>query len=292
MTETNHPTERTKPRWKKAGIHPIFTVVLLLLGLLLPNLFPRVEVTHRRVADPRIPAELSGYRLAQVSDLHIRGGNEEILERLNKASPDLIVITGDLIDSNHPDLPAALTFVEAATAIAPVVFSSGNHEAWSGQYESLANDLKALGVTILDDQTMELGEGPSKIQVSGLRDPAFSLGRETTDYASGVISEVLDELPHDPDRFHILLAHRPEFLDDYAQSGVDLVLAGHAHGGQFRILNFGLYAPGQGFFPKYTGGLYRQGSTRMIVSRGLGNSVIPVRIFNPWELVIIELVHE
>lgn len=290
MTETNPTSDRTPQSRRKVWWRHLIAPVVLIVAIALPN--TSIAVSHRRIADPRIPEELSGYRLAQVSDLHNREGTVDILNHLMSAAPDLIVITGDLIDSNQPDPAAALAFVEAAAAIAPVAFASGNHEAWSGQYESLKQGLTELGVTTLEDQTLELGGDAGKVLVSGLRDPAVVMGRESTDNTKSVISESLASLPRDPDRFHILLAHRPEFMNDYAQAGVDLVLAGHAHGGQFRLLNIGLYAPGQGFFPKYTSGVYRQGTTRMIVSRGLGNSVIPVRIFNRLELVIIELVHE
>ncbi|MFB0958370.1 MAG: metallophosphoesterase [Clostridiaceae bacterium] len=277
--------DNTSPRGRrKIGV----IVLVLVLGWLWWD-NSRITVRAVDVSSSRLPQTFQGFRLAQVSDLHSRDWKGRLIERLTREQPNLILITGDLIDSKHPNLPLVLEFVRQAQTIAPVYFVSGNHEVWSGQYEELKRELQALGVGILDNESNRITRSGSSLTLLGLPDPELTQGRDFTDEASDPIDRQLQALVH-PEDFQILLAHRPEFAEYYAAAGIDLVLSGHAHGGQFRLpLLGGLYAPGQGYFPKYTAGLHRLGHTSLVISRGLGNSVIPVRLFNPPELVMIRL---
>lgn len=232
-----------------------------------------------------------GYRIAQVSDLHnaeFGDGNQRLLDMLREAEPDMIAITGDLIDSRKTNIAVALAFAEEAVRIAPCYYVSGNHEARVPEYRELKAGLEAAGVTVLDDARVEIEISGKSITIIGVNDPSFLADYLTSDAA--VMDRKLSELSSEDASFTILLSHRPELFDTYAAHDMDLVLTGHAHGGQFRLpLIGGLIAPNQGLFPKYDDGLYSEGNTNMIVSRGLGNSIIPFRFNNRPEVVLIEL---
>ena len=248
-------------------------------------------VNEIKITNDKIPQSFEGFRIAQVSDLHnaeLGKDNNKLIEKLNECEPDIIVLTGDLIDSNHTNLEVALSFARQAVKIAPCYFVTGNHEAWVGsQYEELKTSLENAGVTVLQDEAIELNYGDECIQLIGLNDPDFS---ERDSFLSESILETKLSQVNISDGFTILLSHRPEHFNVYQNKNIDLVLSGHAHGGQFRLPFLGgVIAPNQGLFPKYDAGIYTENGTTMIVSRGIGNSIIPVRINNRPEIIIIEL---
>ena len=250
-----------------------------------------VETTKLTVISKDLPEAFDKFSIAHISDLHnaeYGKNNEKLIDILEAESPNIIAITGDLIDSNHTNLEVALSFAQQAVKIAPCYFVTGNHEAWIGsQYEELKTSLQNTGITVLQDEAIELNYGDVCIQLIGLNDPDFS---ERDRLLSESILEVKLSQVNISDGFTILLSHRPEYFNVYQNKNIDLVLSGHAHGGQFRLpLGGGVIAPGQGLFPKYDAGAYTENGTTMIVSRGIGNSIIPVRINNPPEIVIIEL---
>ncbi len=254
-----------------------------------------LEVTEYTITNTKIPEEFSGYRIVQVSDLHnaqMGRNNRKLLVTLEHAEPDIIVITGDLIDSRKTDLNIALQFAKDAAKIAQCYYITGNHEARVAEYSTLKDALKEIGFTVLDDTAHPLMYQGSSITLIGINDPSFQ-----TDYLLGneeaVIKGTLDSIDFDEDTFQLLLSHRPEFLPVYAEYGLDLVLSGHVHGGQFRIPSVGgLYGPNQGLFPEYDAGLYKDENTTMIVSRGIGNSLFPFRINNRPEVIVITLDNE
>lgn len=250
-----------------------------------------VETTKLTVTAKDLPEAFDKFSIAHISDLHnaeYGKNNEKLIDILEAESPNIIAITGDLIDSNHTNLEVALSFAQQAVKIAPCYFVTGNHEAWIGsQYEELKTSLQNTGITVLQDEAIELNYDDVCIQLIGLNDPDFS---ERDRLLSESILEAKLSQVNISDGFTILLSHRPEYFNVYQNKNIDLVLSGHAHGGQFRLpLGGGVIAPGQGFFPKYDAGAYTENGTTMIVSRGIGNSIIPVRINNPPEIVIIEL---
>lgn len=250
-----------------------------------------LELNTYTISSRGLPDAFDGYRIAQVSDLHnaeFGGGNQRLLDMLREAEPDMIAITGDLIDSRKTNIAVALAFAEEAVRIAPCYYVSGNHEARVPEYRELKAGLEAAGVTVLDDARVEIEISGKSITIIGVNDPSFLADYLTSDAA--VMDRKLSELSSEDASFTILLSHRPELFDTYAAHEMDLVLTGHAHGGQFRLpLIGGLIAPNQGLFPKYDDGLYSEGNTNMIVSRGLGNSIIPFRFNNRPEVVLIEL---
>lgn len=232
-----------------------------------------------------IPKGFQGYRILQIADLQNKiFGKEQkpLLQKIREAEPDLIVLTGDLLDRNRTDVAEAMCFIRKILPLAPIYFVSGNHEHQSGAWEELAEQLVQAGVTVLNNGKSVLERNGDTITLLGLADKSVN-----PQYAQLLYTLMAEE----EDRFHILLSHRPELLDAYAAAGVDLVFTGHAHGGQFRIplIHQGIFAPHQGFFPKFTEGMHEKDGTVMVVSRGLGNSTFPIRLFNRPELILLTL---
>lgn len=251
-----------------------------------------LQLNTYTISSEELPDAFDGYRIAHVSDLHnaeMGDGNKKLLAMLCEAEPDIIAITGDMIDSRNTNIAVALAFAEEAMLIAPCYYVTGNHEARVSEYEELKTGLEAVGVVVLDDERMELVLSSESITLLGVDDPSFY-----TDYLFGdaatVVSSKLAQLTTEEIGFTVLLSHRPELFDTYVESGMNLVFSGHAHGGQFRLpFVGGLIAPNQGLFPEYDSGLYTDGSTNMIVSRGIGNSLLPFRFNNRPEVILIEL---
>ena len=281
-------------RCTKKSKRIVWAIVLILLAVLgavtvWENL--TVGTTYYTILSDRLPASFDGYTIAQISDLHnaeFGQDNSDLVRILEKESPDIIVITGDLVDSNHTDIDTALSFIRQAAKIAPCYYVTGNHEAWLvNPYVELENQLLEAGVTVLHDQVIPLSKGGNSIQLIGLDDPDFT--EETSYDPERLFENKLQNMDLAPG-FKLLLSHRPELFEAYSVNGIDLILSGHTHGGQFRIPFLGgIVAPNQGFFPKYDAGEYHEAGTTMIVSRGIGNSVIPVRMNNRPEVVIVEL---
>lgn len=243
------------------------------------------------VTDQRLPQEFEGFRIAQISDLHnevFGTGNGELLTLLAGTRPDIIVITGDLIDSRRTDVSVALEFVRGAVEIAPVYYVAGNHESRiPEEFWMLERCMENLGVSVLRGERTLLTREGAAIALIGVDDPTFQ-DKDSANWP-GIVEEELGKL-REEGLYSILLIHRPELLETYARAGMNLVFSGHAHGGQVRIpFVGGVIAPNQGFFPQYDGGLYTMGDTQLVVSRGLGNSVVPLRVNNRPEIVLAEL---
>lgn len=250
-----------------------------------------LETNHITVSSGRLPRAFDGFRIVHVSDLHntvFGEHNQKLLACIRKTKPDMIAITGDLLDSYHTNLAAALEFAEEARRIAPCYYVPGNHESRIPKYPVFKKGLAARGVVVLEDRAMEIIYKGQTIHLVGLQDSSFS-----PDYPAMrshvIVSRALKPLIK-PDAYTLLLSHRPDLFDTYASFDVDLVLSGHAHGGQFRLPLVGaVFAPNQGLFPKYDAGLYGKERTQMVVSRGLGNSSFPIRVHNRPEIVVVTL---
>lgn len=233
----------------------------------------------------KVTKGFDGYKILQVSDLQNKafGQNQErILNKIRNAAPDIIIITGDLIDRNRTNLATAMTLVDGAVNIAPVYYVSGNHEHQSGCFEKLSEQLTEAGVTVLENGKSVIQRNGDTLELIGLAD------KRVNPYYQEALSTLAKGA--EKEAFQILLSHRPELFEAYVESGVDLAFTGHAHGGQIRLPFIGgIFAPNQGFFPPYTSGIYEKKGTSMVVSRGLGNSTFPFRIFNRPELVMVTL---
>lgn len=250
-----------------------------------------LETTQITVCSKRLPKAFDGFRIVQISDLHntvFGEHNGKLIRRIKDAQPDMIVITGDLIDSYHTNLAAALEFAEQARKIAPCYYVPGNHESRISAYPQFRDALTAKGITVLENRSIEIPYKGQTIHLVGLLDSSFSPEYPAV-RSREIVSRALTPLTKQ-DAYTLLLSHRPDLFDTYAAFDVDLVFSGHAHGGQLRLPFVGaVFAPNQGFFPKYDAGLYGKGRTQMVVSRGLGNSSFPIRVHNRPEIVAITL---
>ena len=273
---TCYTKEKELPMKKRYYLY-LLILALILWGFVENTLLGVTEIT---VIGANLPEGFPGCRIAQVSDLHnaeFGKDNKRLLALLEEAQPDLIAITGDLVDSRRTDPEVAIAFAREAVKIAPCYYVTGNHESRIEEYPQLEQQLTKAGVTVLRGQRITLDNG---ITIAGVDDPAFT--------GFSAFSETLAQLAGE--EYTVLLSHRPEHFDLYCQAGFDLVLSGHVHGGQFRIPFLGgVLAPGQGFFPTYDAGLYTGGQTNLVVSRGLGNSLFPFRLNNPPEVILITL---
>lgn len=254
----------------------------------------RLDVEYIPVSSDKIPHSFDGFRIAHISDYHSRKSSlieKQLLDTLNEEKPDIIVVTGDLMDCRSVDTATAISFARKLTEITDVYFVTGNHESnflfadqWG--YIAFMDSLRATGVKVLTNETVTLqASDGSCVYLHGIDDPYLTKDRvdikhATDDMCAGL---VLD------DGFNILLAHHPEQLDIYSKYGFDLVLSGHAHGGQITLFGLGIFAPDQEIFPKYTSGLYEKESTKLVLSRGIGYSFAPLRFFCSPHLIITEL---
>lgn len=270
-----------------AAIFIIFASVYLVWGN------NSLSVGEYTVLPPNLPQSFDGYRIVQISDLHNKSFGGRLIKKIRSLAPDVIVITGDIIDSYHTKPEIALEFAGAAAEIAPVYYITGNHESRLEIYSEFRKSLENLGVTVLDCKGVTLEKDGGEIFLAGMDDLTFFGGTVLSDKTVG-FTENLNALADEKgERTGILLSHRPEIFDLYVESGFELVFTGHAHGGQIRLpFVGGILTPNQGFFPEYDAGAFEKENTTMIISRGLGNSVFPFRIGNRPEIVVCDLVKE
>ncbi|MFC0675993.1 metallophosphoesterase [Brachybacterium hainanense] len=289
-------------RWsllRRSGVLALALAIVLGAWLVWDN--RRLVTTELTLVDARLPAEFSGFRIVQISDLHSRtfgDGNAPLLEAVRRARPDAIALTGDLVDRTSPDADIALALVDELVRIAPVHYVTGNHEAAYRDTPGLLNGLRSRGVDVLRGDVVVHERGGARIAIAGIDDPAVEApGEQIPEQGDSARTAARLDLVEDrlgamgQERpFTVLLSHRPELIDPYAQAGMDVVLAGHAHGGQVRIpLLGGLVAPDQGLLPRYTEGIHVREGTALVISRGIGNSIAPIRVNDPAELVVVTL---
>ena len=275
-------------------------LVALLVALLGAAFFFRwqndsIQVERFECVSAKVPTAFDGFVVVCVADLHEKEfgpNNERLFAAIRAANPDVIAISGDLLVDPPLNVDFARYFVADVAKIAPVYYVSGNHEAIAPtqtEYLPFVKALEEAGATVLDGEKVELKRGDSSLVIAGVADPLLELKDDRRLTSEQVVAEKLRRAPPD-ERFYLLISHRPELAELYAKHGVDLALTGHAHGGQIRLpFVGGLAAPNQGIFPRYDAGAYRIGASTTIVSRGLGPSVFPTRLFNRPCLVVCEL---
>lgn len=251
-----------------------------------------LSVTHYELTSRKLSAPV---RLALVTDLHgtdYGDNQEELAAAIRAQSPDALLMAGDMADKRRP-LDGLRRFLTAMEGEYPAYFVCGNHEYQSGQARAVEALMRRYGAEALNGDMAALEIRGQVLQVCGVADPDGFLAASTDPSAEpeswqGQLERCRARV--DSRRFSLLLSHRPELAAFYRDSGFDLVVSGHAHGGQARLpgLIDGLYAPDQGLFPAYTKGVYPLGGTTLVVSAGLCRNALP-RPFNPPELVIIDL---
>lgn len=280
-----------------------------------------LTVTSYRFCSSAVPAAFDGFRIVQVSDLqseYFGKGQSSLLKTVQEAGPDLIVFTGDLADRNHTDYEASLAAVKGLAEIAPVYYVNGNHEMALPEEEisGLYFQMEEAGISMLLDKTVRVGPCGRPVKKEEGGEPALCLMglSETSLFAAkgilglprgaeehfdeSFINDMIQQLrtEAEEDDLTVLLVHEPQYLDVYAGAMGErecLAFAGHAHGGQIRLpFTQGLFAPGQGVLPRLTDGIHRSGQTALVISRGLGNSTFPFRVFNRPEVVVCQLRQE
>lgn len=245
-------------------------------------------VTNQAITVPSLPDELSGLKIVHLSDLHGQMfGSEQsyLLQQITGQRPDIVVCTGDMVDANTYD-PRPLFALLDGLAGLPVFYVPGNHEMAAGRWEELAAALRRREVVVLSDTARPFSKDGRTLRLAGITDPGARSNQE--EWLTRRLTAAMSGRKEG--EFTVLLAHRPEYFPLYAAAGADLILSGHAHGGQV-IIPFagGLIAPGQGLFPAYYAGAYRRAGAVLVVSRGLGNSVVKQRLFNRPEVVAVTL---
>lgn len=258
-----------------------------------------LSTSHYQVKSAKIPTAFDGYKILQIADLHGTAFGKEqsnLLARIDKEKPDVILLTGDTLDDHYEKWENALSLIRILTPNTPVYFVLGNHEYWTNEPSRAAQAMEQAGAVYLRNRFVKLSQQGESILLCGIEDPTNWSIFDPKVSEEGFLQTLQSISPDETLRassFSVLLSHRPEFQQDYAKNGFDLTLSGHAHGGQIRLpFTQGLFAPNQGFFPKLTAGMHSMGDKRLIVSRGLGNNLKLIRFNNSPEIVVVTLKRE
>ena len=271
----------------------LFLTLIIISGSIIIYDNFKLDKTKYTIENNALPEAFNGFKIIHISDLHnteFGKNNEKLLKIIKEEKPDAVFVTGDTIDGFYTNIQIPINLFKEILKICDIYFIVGNHESRADvdTFRQFLQSLYEIGVKVLKDEATYIIKNDEKIQVIGLNDASLY----KTDYDENYkeeITEVINELD-DKESFSILLSHHPELFPEYSKTNVDLVFSGHAHGGQFRLpIIGGIIAPNQGLFPEYDAGIFNENNTTMVVSRGLGNSIVPVRINNSPEVVIVTL---
>ena len=280
----------------------IFIGIFILMYLYIKYNVNTLEVTKYVVENKKVPKEFDGYNIVQISDLHSKlfgENNKKLIQKIKSLNPDIVVVTGDLIDGENNNYNVALDFMKEISKLYRVYYIIGNHEQkalikkYKDEYKDYFNKLHQIDFVNLDNNKVEIVKGDSNINLYGLTVPYSCYkylfdNQETTSIDIDFLEEKLGKV--DREQFNILLAHTPFYFDEYEKWGADLTLCGHVHGGIVRLpLVGGLLSPDRKFFPKYDLGEYIKNKSTMIVSKGLGGSKVLIRVNCKPEIVNIKL---
>lgn len=280
----------------------IFIGIFILMYLYIKYNVNTLEVTKYVVENKKVPKEFDGYNIVQISDLHSKlfgENNKKLIQKIKSLNPDIVVVTGDLIDGENNNYNVALDFMKEISKLYRVYYIIGNHEQkslikkYKDEYKDYFNKLHQIDFVNLDNNKVEIVKGDSNINLYGLTVPYSCYkylfdNQETTSIDIDFLEEKLGKV--DREQFNILLAHTPFYFDEYEKWGADLTLCGHVHGGIVRLpLVGGLSSPDRKFFPKYDLGEYIKNKSTMIVSKGLGGSKVLIRVNCKPEIVNIKL---
>ncbi|NMA92236.1 MAG: metallophosphoesterase [Firmicutes bacterium] len=294
---------------RKRAVKPVVAAILGLLILFLYAGNNWIQVSRLQVKSGDLPQAFDGFKIVHIGDLHGKEfgpGNANLARMIKKQAPDLILTSGDMINSRNDDGGAFIALLNELDGVCPVYCSLGNHEqlvqdrdqnTGTTVFNSFEKSLRGAGGNLLDNQRVELSRNGDAIYIYGLTTALYHYTGGDTAYWEGadLKAEFLEDRlgPPAQDRYNILLAHNPKYFGVYRDWGAHLILAGHIHGGIIRLPYLGgVFSPDITFFPPYDAGLYRLGESQMYVTRGLGNSTIPFRLLNRPEVTIIELIRE
>ncbi len=268
----------------------IISIIVLLIIFLVVNLNV-LQVSRYKIISNKIPNSFKGYKIMHLSDLHSKEfgkNNIRLLNKINEINPDVIFMTGDMIRKTDKNFMITYEFIKNLCKKYKIYYSLGNHEI-THNYTILKNfiqNLERLGVIVLNNKKNIIEKDGEFINIYGLNFKHNMLPKRSLNYKK-IMESILGEISKD--KFNVLLAHDPLNFEIYNSWGADLIFSGHVHGGVIRIFGIGLLSPRRTLFPKYSSGKYKKGSSTMIVSRGLGNTKVGVRIFNLPNIVVVEL---
>ena len=272
-------------RRRKTAVLLVLTALLAAGFLLWGNC--SLQTTETALVSPALPPAFDGLRIVELADLHGRvfgRGSRRLLAAVRRAEPDLICIDGDLFDE-HTDLAMLPPLLRGLCAIAPVYYVTGNHEWRVPGLRGILVQMRACGVTVLQDDWRVLRRGEDALVLAGTDDPCGPAERKTP---AELIADIRAEAGEAA--FLLLLTHRNDQLPQWSALGVQAVLAGHCHGGVVRLpFVGGLFGTDRRLFPAWDAGLYRQGETALYVSLGLGYTNVHFRLFNRPEVAVIVL---
>lgn len=272
-------------RRRRSILGQFLLLLVILSAIILFDSNARIVTEEYELELEVLPAGFDGFRIVQLSDIHAAEyghENEKLVQKVRGEAPDIIAVTGDLIDSGD-QLSIVSSLMRQLTEIAPVYYVTGNHEWDSGGVHALFDVLRGCGVTVLRNEYEVISRGGDTIVIAGIDDkngPADMIMPEE------LIENIRAELG---DPFIVLLGHRNNMLERFAAMNVDVVLCGHAHGGIVRLpLTDGLIGPNREWLPTHTSGIYTSGGTSMLVSRGIGNHTgFPRFLNNPHIPVLV-----
>lgn len=257
-----------------------------------------IDITEYTITSSKIPDAFNGYKILQLSDLHNASygkNNSKLLKKIEKINPDIIVMTGDMVNTNSKNYNNFYSLAKEISSKYPSYYILGNHELRLSAEKRLdiLYKLNSFGVNVLNNSSASLLKDNEIINIYGLTQPITTYknvlkNNVETDFSLEDIQSIFQNI--DNNSFNILLSHSPFDFEIFSKWGADLVLSGHIHGGIIRLpLIGGLLSPERNFFPKYDAGEFSYSSSKMVVSRGLGNGTINLRIFNNPEICVIKL---
>ncbi len=227
--------------------------------------------------------------IVQISDSHSFKNFEKVVYKTSQISPDIIVLTGDIF-TNSNNFDETISFVSELVEIAPTYYVNGNNDNPSGDYLDFRKEIVNLGIVVLENDSIDINIKDQEIRLIGILDnPYATLFDENKRDANDIRNTINNHLSED--KYNIVLSHRPQYFDVYVETGADLVLSGHTHGGLFRVpfINKGFILPDQGFFEEYDYGLFNENGTTMIINSGCATKGGVPRLYNPKEVVKIEI---
>jgi len=246
------------------------------------------------IAFKNLPEAFSGFKIAHISDPHSKPA-KGVLEIVEGTSPDITVITGDLLNDDEKSTAEIDELVSSLLEISPVYFISGNHDLWRVNHKGIFRKYEEMGAVFMDNKTVFIEKNGEKIAISGVPDPFSRVPEKISENTKKSLKGIIM-----PEGFNILLFHRANLFDQIKNYGYDLILSGHMHGGQIRIPKLGgVLAPSSAMlskkrmlFPEFTGGVVTSKECTMVVNRGIGNTLPLPRLGNAPEVGIITLLKD
>lgn len=272
---------------KKTNYKKLFIVVVI-SSIIINYQNTKLDITNFNISHSKVNSAKE-LKILHLSDLHCKNFGKDqsnLLSKIEDLSPDIVFFTGDLMDgrTSKRNYKYSYKIMEELVKDYPVYYVTGNHEYYSDNADEIKSSLIDIGVSVLNDESTTISINDTTLNIYGLDDGNFN-----NVFAEDKLTKMTKDM--DKDNLNILLSHRPELFDVYSKFAFDFIFSGHAHGGQFRIpfTHQGIIAPGQGLFPKLTEGTHILNNSTLIVSRGLGNSLFPFRLFNQPEIVTLVL---